>query len=81
MMRIVYDVPPLYDEIDAAFQVKGRQIIFAWGDRIYMPGMASGLSKALYAHEGQHTRNQHKIRNVIFNHQHMSLTGFNRGMG
>lgn len=57
-MRIIYDVPPMYDEMDAAFGVKGKPVIFAWGDRIYMPGMAQGLSKALAAHEAVHGERQ-----------------------
>jgi hypothetical protein len=57
-MRVVYDKPPMYDEIDVAFGVKGKPVIFAWGDRVYMPGMAGGLSKALDAHETVHGERQ-----------------------
>ena len=36
-MRVVRETPPLFDEIDAAFNVRGRPVIFAWGDKIYAP--------------------------------------------
>lgn len=58
--RIVYDFPPMYDDIDAAFNVRGKPVIFAWGDKVYMPGQACGLSKALTAHEAVHCERQLK---------------------
>ena len=53
-MRIVLNqYPPLIDEIDAAFKVKGKQVFFCWGDKIYNP---SGCEVAPYiiAHETIH---------------------------
>jgi hypothetical protein len=58
--RIIYDVPPMYDEIDTVFAVRGKPVIFAWGDKVYMPGQACGLSKALTAHEAVHCVRQLK---------------------
>ena len=34
-MTIVRGYPPLIDEIDAAFKVRGKPVIFAWGSTIY----------------------------------------------
>lgn len=56
-MRIVADFPPLYDEIAAAFDLRGIQAIFCWGGRIYNP---SGIliTPALMAHEAVHGARQ-----------------------
>ena len=35
--QIINDYPPLFDEIDAAFNVRGKSIIFSFGDRLYNP--------------------------------------------
>lgn len=52
-MRVVQALPPMFDEIDAAFHVRGRAVIFAWGDTIYNPaGIA--VSAELHAHEVVH---------------------------
>lgn len=58
MMRIIRDVPPLFDEIDAAFNVRGKPVIFAWGDKIYAPMLQGELSKALLLHEQVHGQRQ-----------------------
>lgn len=56
-MRVVRDVPPIFDEIDAAFQVRGRPILYAWGDVIYNPaGIA--IPVELVAHEAVHGERQ-----------------------
>ena len=34
-MRIVNDYPPMFDEIDARFHVRGKPFLFAWGSVIY----------------------------------------------
>jgi len=52
-VRVVYSAPPMIDEIDAVFGVKGKPIIFAWGDRIYNP-MAVDVRPELLAHERVH---------------------------
>jgi hypothetical protein len=57
-MRLVRDVPPMFDEIDAAFNVRGRPIIFAWGDKIYAPLQQGELPKALLLHEAVHGERQ-----------------------
>lgn len=52
-MRIVKAYPPLIDEIDAAFKVRGRSILFAWGDIIFNPAGAA-VPPELVAHERVH---------------------------
>lgn len=57
-MRVVHALPPLFDEIDAAFNIKGKPVIFAWGDKIFAPGQSGELSKAILAHEAVHGERQ-----------------------
>lgn len=57
-MRLVRDVPPMFDEIDAAFNIKGQAVIFAWGDKIYAPMQQGELPKALLLHEEVHGARQ-----------------------
>jgi hypothetical protein len=53
-MRIIRDRPPLFDEIDAALKVRGKPIIFAWGDRVFIPTGSPTLPPSLLAHERIH---------------------------
>src|SRR5258708_40289599 len=48
----------MFDEIDAAFHVRGSPVIFAWGDKIYAPLQQGELPKALLAHEAVHGERQ-----------------------
>jgi hypothetical protein len=45
--------PPLFEEIDAAFHIKGRPIIFAWGTTIFNP-LGGRITPELMAHESVH---------------------------
>lgn len=56
-MKISYDRPPLWDEIDAKFKVAGQPIIFAWGDTIFNPERVN-ITKELHAHEEIHGERQ-----------------------
>lgn len=57
-MKIIHGLPPMYDEIDAVFHVKGnKHVIFTWGDTIYVPG-GGEVSPELRAHEGVHFSRQ-----------------------
>lgn len=47
----------MFEEIDAAFHVKGKLVLFAWGDTIYNPRNAE-VSSALKCHEGVHGQRQ-----------------------
>lgn len=57
-MRVVRDRPPLFDEIDAKFQVRGKPILFAWGDRIFVPSGSLDVAPHLMAHERVHGERQ-----------------------
>lgn len=56
-MQVVHDVPPMFDEIDAAFDVAGKDVLFAWGDRIYYPA-GKPVPAELVAHEEVHSQRQ-----------------------
>lgn len=57
-MKIIHANPPMYDEIDAVFHVRGnKNVIFTWGDTIYVPG-GGDVSPELRAHEGVHFSRQ-----------------------
>lgn len=57
-MRIVSGRPPLFDEIDRVFKIRGKPVILAWGDIIFVPCGSLDLSAALIAHEAVHGRRQ-----------------------
>ena len=57
-MIVVRDYPPLFDEIDAKFRVRGKRgVIFSWGDRIYNPHGVD-IPPALMVHEQVHGARQ-----------------------
>lgn len=56
-MRVVTALPPMFAEIDAAFDVADKPVIFAWGDAIYNP-LGAGISPELMAHEAVHGARQ-----------------------
>lgn len=56
-MRIVEAYPPLIEEIDAAFKVRGKPILYAWGDTIFNP-LGVAVPPELVAHEKVHGRRQ-----------------------
>ena len=56
-MRIVFDRPPMFDEINAKFRIAGKPVIFSWGDLIYNP-MRVFIPPHLLAHEAVHGRRQ-----------------------
>jgi hypothetical protein len=57
-MKIVRDRPPLWDEIDKKFQVRGRPVIFSWGSIIYVPSGSLEVHPSLVAHERVHGERQ-----------------------
>ena len=56
-MRVLISEPPMMEEIDRRFDVRGKPVVFAWGDIIYNP-RGSFLGSALMAHEGLHGSRQ-----------------------
>ncbi|KKN25263.1 hypothetical protein LCGC14_0886650 [marine sediment metagenome] len=57
MTQIIIEVPPMFDQIDARFHVKGKTVIFSWGDKIYNPTGAE-IPPQLIAHEVVHGHRQ-----------------------
>lgn len=53
-MRVSRDRPPIYDEIAEVFDIKGKPVIFAWGDVIFAPPPNGPVLPHLLAHEGVH---------------------------
>lgn len=59
-MRIVYGYPPIYEEAAKVFDIRGKPVIFAWGDTIYNPGRAH-IPAHLEEHEATHGRQQMRL--------------------
>jgi hypothetical protein len=59
-MRVVYDRPPMFDEIDARFHIRGKPVIYAWGSIIYNPQRID-IPPQLMAHEAVHGARQLRI--------------------
>ena len=53
-MRIVKACPPLIEEIDAAFKVRGKPVAYAWGETIFNPE----ILPEIVAHEKVHGKRQ-----------------------
>lgn len=56
-MKIEIARPPMFDEIDTAFNVAGKPILFAWGDTIFNPE-GGKVTKELVEHEFVHCAQQ-----------------------
>jgi hypothetical protein len=56
-MKIITDKPPNFDEIDKKFNIAGKPVIFAWGDKIYNPENTP-ISPELMVHEMTHGKSQ-----------------------
>ena len=57
MPEIIIDYPPIYDEILSVFPKANRNVIFAWGNKIYNPCNVS-IPSQLIVHERVHGRRQ-----------------------
>lgn len=54
-MQVIYEKPPNYNEILAAFPaIAGKQMFFAFGDKIYAPHRPRTISRDLQVHESAH---------------------------
>lgn len=56
-MIVEHAYPPNFDAIDAAFRVRGKPVLYAYGDTIYNPCGAT-VTDALRVHEEVHGRQQ-----------------------
>lgn len=59
-MKIVNAYPPNIDAIDAVFNVRGKPILYAWGDIVYQPHPDGDepIASELRAHEREHGQRQ-----------------------
>lgn len=55
--EIIFEPPPIFDEIDAVFHVKHKPVIYAWGPVIYNPQRVD-IPPQLLAHEHVHGQRQ-----------------------
>ena len=56
-IQIVVGYPPLWDELNAAFNIGRQNVVFAWGDRIYNPNNTK-LHSSILSHESVHCERQ-----------------------
>lgn len=56
-MIVLYERPPLWEEIDKKFSVANKPVVFSWGDRLYNP-LGGYLQPWLLAHEAFHGSRQ-----------------------
>ena len=62
-MEIIYEKPPIYDKVAAAFNIKdNRGVVFTYGNKLFVPGGERiVLDKPLIKHEEVHARQQKEI--------------------
>lgn len=56
-VQIIIAEPPLIEEIDRVFHVRGKPIVFTWGTRIYNP-LGVKVEPQIVAHESVHSGRQ-----------------------
>jgi hypothetical protein len=65
-MKVIKLYPPNIEEIQKKFDVKGKKIIYSWGDKIYSPHPDFIITPELFTHERVHSLNQTNIeKNII----------------
>ncbi len=57
IQTIIAELPPMFDQINAAFPINLKTVMFSWGDRIYNPG-GLPIPSALIDHEAVHGERQ-----------------------
>jgi hypothetical protein len=57
-MKIIRAFPPMYAEINKKFNVRGKPVIFTFGETIYNPNNVK-IGPELMAHEEVHAKQQH----------------------
>ncbi len=56
-MRELFFYPPNYKELNEKFKIRGKPVIFAWGNILYNPSKVK-LTPELLAHEAAHGERQ-----------------------
>lgn len=62
-MKILIEKPPIWDEAVKIFDIKGKPVVFAWGDILYNPTDAI-VPPELWAHEMTHGVQQKKFGSI-----------------
>lgn len=62
-MIILNEKPPVWDEVIKRFDIEGKPVIFAYGDKIYNPFNAI-IPDDLMAHEEVHMHQQEKFGDI-----------------
>ncbi len=57
MSKVIYEYPPLFEEINKAFNIWNKGYIYSWGYKIYNPTRIH-IGPELYAHEAVHGQRQ-----------------------
>ena len=58
-MKIVNEWPPNIKEIEKVFNIKGKEVVFTYGDILYNPHKVS-VERHLLVHEQTHEKQQNK---------------------
>lgn len=58
MMKIKYELPPIWDNVCVAFDVNPGTTLFTYGDTIYNPGAVEPIPDHLVVHEEVHAEQQ-----------------------
>jgi len=58
MLKIIKDVPPNFKEISKAFDIKGKTLVFTYGDKLYVPDYKGKIEDHLMIHEETHSKQQ-----------------------
>lgn len=61
--RILHQTPPMWEQINAVFNVAGKDVCFAWGDTIYIP-TGFKMPEELMAHEKVHLKRQKEFDQI-----------------
>ncbi len=75
MMKVIFERPPMFDEINAKFKIAGKPILFSWGGFIYNP-MRVTIPPQLMAHEALHGERQGDLGAEKWWHNYIDSVAF-----
>lgn len=67
--------PPMFRQINAAFRVRGKPVLFCWGDTIYNPAGIT-IHPSIRAHEAVHVQQQAGIDPELWWKRYIDDKGF-----
>lgn len=56
-MKVIQAKPPMFEEINATFNIEGKKVFFTWGDTIFNPS-GEVLPPSIIVHEEVHMKQQ-----------------------